>query len=227
MTRFVRFFWAGFVFALVLLPCWARAAENDFQIWPGLQTRMGLSERVSANLLLQLRLGEDASEVQTTVVRAWLAAKPIAWLELAAGYDFIPLIEPVYVAQHRVWPQVTLARRWAELSASNRTRLELRFIDGLGTTALRLRNATRLAHALGGGPWYVVGSEEFFFDLNDAGIIESGFAENRLFLGAGRRFGARFRLEGGYQMRYIDLALRDLIQHVLQFTLSFDASLDP
>jgi hypothetical protein len=212
---------------LVPTPCWAGAAEHDFQLWPGLQTRLLLTDRVSAGLLLQLRFGDDASQLRTPVVRSWLAAKPLSWLELAVGYDFIPLIEPVYVAQHRAWPQITLARRWAEISASNRTRLELRFIEGLSTTALRIRNGTRLVHSLRGGPWYGVLNEEFFFHLNHAGPIEPGFAENRLFLGAGRRLADRFRVEGGYQMRYLDLPGRDEIQHTLLFTVSFAANQEP
>lgn len=207
------------------MPLPGRAAESDFAFWPGLLTKLGTTERTSANLLLQVRLADDASEVQNTLVQAWFEARPRPWLELALGYSFIPLIEPTYVSQHRVWPQVTLSRRGARFAGSNRSRLELRFIEGLDPTAVRLRNGTRFTRTLGGGPWYVAVSDEVFFNLNDAGAIETGFAENRFFVGGGRKLDEQLRVESGYQMRFVDLPARDLIQHTLVLTLAFDAKL--
>lgn len=210
--------------AWMLLPSPALGVENDFTLWPGVLTSVGITQDLSASLLLQPRLANDASELQTMVVRTWLAVKPLDWLELAAGYDFIPLLEPVYVVQHRAWPQVSLSHRWSRLSAGNRTRLEFRFIENVSPVALRLRNATRFTLSQEAGPWYGVGSEEVFFDLNDAAPIRPGFAENRLFVGVGRHLGDVVRLEGGYQMRYVDLPLGDVIQHTLLLTLFLDVN---
>jgi hypothetical protein len=130
-------------FFLIASP--ARATDQDFQLWPGFQARVRFTESVSANALLQLRFGDDASELRAGLVRTWLGVRPRPWLELAAGYDFFPRIEPEYIWQHRVWPQATLFKRWSRLSANNRTRLELRFVEGVDPVGVSLRNRIGLA----------------------------------------------------------------------------------
>jgi hypothetical protein len=211
--------------AAILIAPPAGATEHDFQIWPGVQASLGLTDTVSANVFLQTRFGDDASELSAALVRGWLAVKPRPWLELGAGYDYLPVLEPVDVRQHLVWPQVKLLGNGSRLSVSNRTRFEARFVDGLDEVGLSLRNRTHVAHPLGDTRWYVTACEEVFFQLRDvAPALNAGFGENRVFLGLGRRFGEHVRAVGGYQLRYINAA--DAIQHVLMLTLFLDARLD-
>ena len=200
------------------------AAENDFVLWPTTFVRVGLTERVAARGMFQVRLDRDSSRLQNTVVRLWLAAKATPWLTGGVGYDFLPRIEPRYIPEHRFWTEAVAATRWSDLALANGTRFEFRFISGIEPTAVRLRNITRFNHPLAGG-WYAVLWNEFFFDLNDAGPIRQGFGENRLFGGSGYRFGNGSRVEAGYMMRYIDRGRRDLIQHTLILTYAFDTKL--
>jgi len=203
----------------------ARAVENEAALWSGATGRLQLLDPLSANLMLQLRFGDDVSELQSTLVRFWLTGTIRPWVEVSAGYDWLPLLKPVFVDQHRAWVEARFSRRMRGLHASNRTRIEARFIEDISPVAWRLRNGTRLTHPIGSSRFYAAASEEVFIDLRDAGPIPAGFAENRLFFGVGLKTGRHTRAEAGYQMRYVVLPARDLIQHTLMLTFQLDGSL--
>jgi hypothetical protein len=185
------------------------------------------AERYSANLLVELRFEDDISQLGTLIARPWLAVRPLPWLDLAVGYDYIPRFEPISVDQHVVWEQVALSRGFGRLDIDNRFRFEQRFIEHVDEVALRIRNRIRVTHPLGETRWYAVGQDEIFFQLNTLGpVIRSGFAENRVFVGLGRRLGDHAHIEAGYRLRYIDVpVLDDVIHHVIGISFGFDAEL--
>jgi hypothetical protein len=90
---------------------------------------------------------------------------------------------------------------------------------------MRLRNQVRVTYDLGESPYYLAVSDEPFYNLNDRprGPV-AGFAENRLFVGVGKRINRFTRVEVGYMNQYKNNRTGgpDKSNHVLLASLNFD-----
>ncbi len=126
--------------------------------------------------------------------------------------------------EHRLWQQVTWARRFAALTAASRTRLEQRFVDTGDDTGWRLRQFVKLTHPLALHPRLgLSGYDEVFFDLNDTDFgAAAGFAQNRLFAGFSWRLDASGRVsaEIGYLNQFgRNQSGADPMNHILSLNL--------
>lgn len=200
----------------------ARAAEELGALWFTAQLHAPLTDRLSAHLLLQPRIGDDFSELARIVVRPWLQASFSHGLAGALGYDAHVIVEPRSLLEQRAWQQLSFRHSWAPTRANARFRLEQRFFEGSNEVALRARFLIGFAVPLS---WSVelVARNEFFVNLNETGVIRrTGYRENRLFGGFARRLGGRTRGEVGYQMQWVGLPGSDLVNHTLMLGLAVD-----
>ena len=85
----------------------------------------------------------------------------------------------------------------------SRSRLEERFIDNTDSVALRARTMLRGDYPQPHTPeWAIVVYDEIFVNVNAVGNgPDSGFDQNRLFLGMNRQFTEHFNMDLGYQCR--------------------------
>jgi hypothetical protein len=88
-----------------------------------------------------------------------------------------------------------------------------------------MRHQIKITRQLGGTRWYLVSSEEPFFNLNspEHGPVR-GFSQNRLFIGIGRQLGEAVRMECGYMNQFKNgrHGKPDEFNHVLVAQLSID-----
>ena len=93
----------------------------------------------------------------------------------------------------------------------------------------RTRYRLHAAHPLGSTPWYLVGSDEVFVNLNNQGEGPvSGFEQNRLFTGVGVHLGGHLRAELGYLWRWErKRSGPDRSDHVISVNLFFDTRAKP
>lgn len=140
------------------------------------------------------------------------------------GYDahFIEL--PRDRVEQRLWQQ--WSARWLAkpVSVSTRVRLEERFIEDIDETAVRLRLQGKLVVPIYGTTFSAVLRNEYFTGLNDVDRgPQSGFDQNRAYVGVRTKIFKRQALEIGYQLQHIDRGAReDISVHQLQFSLSLN-----
>lgn len=103
----------------------------------------------------------------------------------------------------------------------NRTRFEQRTItSSLPGTSLRWRHQLKWNYPIN-NRWSFVASEELFANMNTVSWgPAAGFDQNRVFVGAGRKFTSTYRAEVGYMNQYVNKGLvHDLIDHQLSLNL--------
>ena len=111
--------------------------------------------------------------------------------------------------ENRYWQQVDWsAGHWIGGRVSMRVRLEQRYISTGDDTGLVLRFMTKYARPIGdsGTTNLIVGIEPFFALRDTDWGGESGFGQNRVFVGVGKRVSDRITVEAGYMNQFL---LRD------------------
>lgn len=184
----------------------ARAAESDFQVWSPLILQGDLSKRWRGYFELQPRFGAKATELDRFIVRPAVGYRLNRHVSVWLGYLWTPIPEPEFSNEHRIFQQLLAEHRAGKLSITNRTRLEQRMLEDADGTSLRLRHMLRLAYPIDPKKkWAVVLYDELFWNLNTVRSgPESGFDQNRIFLGLSRTVNQSVRLEGGYLWNFIN-----------------------
>lgn len=195
--------------ALALICCAAtpaRADVTDSQQWTLVTIQKELSDRWRAYFEVQPRVGQDADGLERLLVRPAIGYRLNPKVSVWQGYGYTPLFEPEFQYEHRIFQQLLFEDTLGETGLTNRTRLEERFIEGAGGTAVRLRSMLRLTHPISADKrWAVVGYDELFWNLNSTSNgPESGFDQNRLFLGVSRQVNKELRVETGYLLNHIN-----------------------
>jgi hypothetical protein len=106
---------------------------------------------------------------------------------------------------------------WWDSTLRLRTRLEHRNVEERSGTAWRLRQQLRLDIPMDSWPGtdLVLGLEPFF-ELRDTEWTESGYTENRTFLGITRALTPKVRIETGYLYQVVNRSNRpDFNNHIL------------
>jgi len=146
---------------------------------------------------------------------AWIRTSPIS------GDDF---------DEHRIWQQYIWNPSDFDFDPDRafvfRTRFEQRWIENSDDTALRLRQFLRTSKPISSGSRITsVLWDELFFHLNDTDVgINSGFDQNRAFVGIGYQPSAKFpsRVEVGYLNQFINSSGPvDRMNHILSINFFY------
>jgi hypothetical protein len=224
--------------------------ETDFGgRLPGWRASLDLQSRL-ANTPRPRIEGREAQNPNTIlIVRPAVGYRLTDWAMVWAGYAWQPIYYRDFslpdVQEHRAWEQFSGAWHLERWSLGTRTRLEHRYrsaggpMQGEGEWAHRLRQQVRIgvtpARDL---PWQLIMWDEIFFHLNTTGApgmprsgypTQTGFDQNRFFVGLGYQPDATMRIELGYLNQIVNRMDRppDQINHVLSFTLVFMWLADP
>lgn len=184
----------------------AEAAETDWQEWTLFIVQGDFSKKWRGYFEVQPRLGDDMSRMERLIVRPAIGYRIRDNVSVWAGYGWTPLISPDFDHEHRAFQQLLVEGKVGEAGLTNRTRLEQRVIDGVDGTSVRLRHQVRLAQPLDRQKrWAFILYDELFWNLNSTSNgPESGFDQNRIFVGLNRTVNRHLRLEGGYLLNSID-----------------------
>lgn len=187
-------------------------SDSDFQAWSALF--FSGKPVADSRLLLwfdgHARFSDDASQLGVSIVRPGLGWQVNEDLDLWAGYarvvartDGAPNVE-----ENRIWQQATYSvPSLFGASVSGRTRLEQRLRDTGDDTGWRLRQFFRWERRFEGSTLSPVIANEVFVNFNDADWgQQSGFDQNRLFVGGAWRVTEKVRLEGGYLNNILNTA---------------------
>jgi hypothetical protein len=128
--------------------------------------------------------------------------------------------------EHRPWQQLLWKGPIASFGVQSRTRLEERFVDGDGEAGWRLRQFMKASYAFPSASRFGFAVyNEVFFDLNDTSAgANTGFAQNRFFIGPTMKLG-----DGGgatVELGYLNQFIRrdggsDSVNHLVSLNLLF------
>ncbi len=212
----------GAVGLTILIPQPAAGTENDWQQWSTLTFKHQFTPEIGASLGLRMRFDDDISRAKDLTIRPAIVVKGADGMNLGVGYDHIEALPHGATNEDRAWQSIDYEFQMIGIPLGHRFRVEERFIEDVSGVVVRARYRLRLKHDLTDSPWYIEGSDEVFMNLNKQdGGPESGFDQNRIFLGMGRDLSPRVGLKFGYQSAYKDRSGEDRIDHtlILNFTI--------
>ena len=188
-------------------------ASSDFQIWVPVNINAQLTEQLRGFFELQPRIGDDASNLTTAIVRpalGWALNKQATlWVGYLMQADSVTPDSDTYIIENRAWQGFT----WKDTANEKqliwevRNRLEERFLAQNADPSIRWRTRFRIEQLIPGrSSWSVIASEEIFVTLNDNANnanLQAGAQQNRLYIGVGYRFAPDVQVETGYLYQHV------------------------
>lgn len=172
-------------------------ANSDFQSWVGAFLEQPWSQHWSLFGELQNRTYRNSGTERMLLARVAANYQITPRHTLSLGYGWTPTFHPSFLDEHRLWQQSLARFSLKDLSFAFRFRLEERLIGGEGL-AWRWREQVRLSYQVSPSFAPVIW-DEFFFNLNKTSHVGfTGFAQNRLFLGARFPISSSWSIEPGY-----------------------------
>jgi hypothetical protein len=207
-ARIFRGIEAAILCAIVLLfpvlP--SRAYDTDSQLWTQFVLNGRFQNGVRIAVEAQPRVGDNFQRLSLLILRPVVGYQVTRNMSLWIGYGWTPSFLPDFNNEHRVFQQVLFEDRYRRIGLINRTRLEERVIEGAGGTSVRLRHMLRAVLPLDSQRrWSAVGQNELFVNLNStARGPQSGFDQNRIYVGGLYDVDRHTRVELGYQANFIN-----------------------
>lgn len=209
----------------------AQSFEQDLQQWDIVTLRTPLSpdKKWQGYLEVQPRMDllnkNDQGYMAALLIRPAIGYQLNRHVSVWQGYAWTPTYQPTFRNEHRIFQQLLLENKIKKLTLINRTRLEERFIENAGGTAVRGRHLLRFAYPLDKRQqWSAVIYDEAFVNFNSPPRgPQSGFDQNRAFAGLNRKLGKHANLEAGYMAQYVNRAdpLPDRLNHIILLNLNF------
>ena len=190
--------------------------NQDFQLWSPAYVTVPLSSSFIGFMEVNPRFGNNVSELTQLIVRPAVGYKLTDHLSLWQGYAWAANYQPRFIEENRVYQQLTYSSKFSSLKVISRSRLEERFIDHADGTAFRFRTGLRGEFPLPQAPgWAIVMFDEIFVNLNTVGNgPDSGFNQNRFFLGMNHKVTEHFNFDLGYQVQALNNGQSGLINQI-------------
>ncbi len=209
----------------LLAPVSQADTVSDGQLWLNTTGIGKLGDNWRIWLEGQARFTDDAGRLGQSILRSGLGYALNDNLTLWAGHAYIvtDTAPGSDVDEQRFWQQATWTiGQLGKGTLSARSRLEQRWFSTGDDTAWRFRQFLRYTHPISADSrWYAAVTEEVFIALNstDSGI-DSGFDQNRLFVGVGYAASKGINLEAGYLNQYINTSTSvNAFNHILSLSM--------
>lgn len=180
--------------------------NQDFRLWAPVYLTFPLSSSFIGYMEVNPRFGDDVSKFDQLLLRPAVGYKLTDHLSIWQGYAWVGNYQPSFSEEHRVFQQLLYRRKFPFVKVFSRSRLEERFIGNTDGLSVRARTMLRGDFPLPNAPeWAFVLYDEIFVHVNSVGNgPESGFDQNRFFLGMNREFTKYFNMDLGYQMQALN-----------------------
>ena len=173
--------------------------------------------------------GGNNGDIDTLLIRGALGYQLNPNIGLYQGYAIIPTYDPTKV-EHRSFQELLAKQKLNDAAMLvHRMRFEQRFLEGIDDTSLRFRYFARFTYPLKQihENLSLAINEEVFIHLNDTDNgPQSGFNQNRLFIGLNYRVSKRFAFETGYQNQFVagQNKADDVVNHIAFFGMQTNFS---
>jgi len=182
--------------------------KEDFQIWIPVNLNVKFSDNWRGFLEVQPRIGHNAESLDTGIVRPAIGYAINNNWTVWGGYLMQSQRNSTtneYEIENRSWQGLTFKEKYDNNIVEVRNRLEQRYLPHNHDVSHRWRTRVRVEHLFGQTPWSLIGSEEFFVNLNDNEVnanLQAGENQNRAYAGVGYRFNPSVQVESGYLNQY-------------------------
>ncbi|NOT12515.1 MAG: DUF2490 domain-containing protein [Methylococcaceae bacterium] len=188
-------------------------ATDDFQIWIPININAKLTEQLRGFFELQPRIGDNASNLTSMMVRPALGwainDRATLWVGYLMSADSVTPDSDTYRFENRAFQGFT----WKDTANKKqfiwevRNRLEERFLPRNSDPSIRWRTRFRVEQLIPDrSSWSVIASDEIFVTLNDNSNdaqLQAGAQQNRLYVGVGYRFTSEVQVETGYLYQHV------------------------
>ncbi len=198
---------------LTLLPVFSYAeSETRTSSWFMSLSRFNFSEQFRGFLDIQPRFtvedipGGDNGSIDTLLMRGALGYQIKPNIGLYQGYAMIPTFDPDRV-EHRLFQELLAKQSFTKATLLHRFRFEQRLLESVDDTSLRVRYFGRFTYPLTNisDKLSFAMNEEVFIHVNDTDTgPQSGFNQNRLFIGMNYRVSKTLGFDIGYQNQFIN-----------------------
>ncbi len=203
--------------------------EDDFGIWTPIYLQIPVSKKIRGEFEVNPRVEENLTHIHQLIVRPSVGYQLTKELSIWTAYAWTLHYVPRFVREQRIWHQILHEKEFSKLFLINRFRMEERFIQNVDGVSLRTRYQLKGIYPIGKTKiWGIVLANELFVNLNSRfDGPQAGIDQNRFFVGLSKKINKYLRVEGGYQLQYInDPAPRiDKLNHLVMF--NFYPSLPP
>lgn len=234
MQRFAYTYLNPLVFLLLVISPWSIVAadvEEDFSAWGAIQGQgsFDTSDPAVKNWLWwmegQGRFFNDVGRLGQSIVRPGLGYKISNNISVWLGYGWITThtLGQSDTDEHRIWQQLSWNKEYELGKLASRTRLEQRFLSNGNDTGWRFREFIKYTHPVFTNRFYASMWDEVFVNINSTNFgADSGFGQNRLFVGLGVFVDSdrHFRFELGYLNQLINAPNSpDQMNHIISSNL--------
>ena len=217
---------------------------EDFRLWTPVYLNVKLPNRFLAYMEVNPRIGDDVTNIDQLLLRPALGYQLTDNISIWQGYGWVgnfnqkhtPPQDPFFM-ENRIFQQVIYTDTFSSFKFMSRTRMEERFIQNAGGTALRFRQMFKVSYPLPKAPeWSLVAYDEIFMNLNSVDTYRdasngghgpgAGIDQNRFFLGMNKKFNQYFNVDIGYQNQMLNNRTKEgnanLINHILLIQFYFN-----
>lgn len=221
------------ILLIAISPCSVVTAdvEEDFSAWGAIQGQGSFdhSDPQLKNWLWwmegQGRFFDDVGRLGQSIVRPGLGYSVADNISIWLGYGWITTHPRGQsdTDEHRIWQQLSWNKAYNGGKLATRTRLEQRFLSNGNDTGWRFRQFVKYTHPAFTDRFYASVWDEVFVNINSTNFgADSGFGQNRLFVGLGVFVDTdrHFRFELGYMNQFINSpSSADQMNHIISSSL--------
>ena len=196
--------------------------ERDDRIWLTYQADYSLSPQLKAMIQIQPYWRNEGSHRDQVTIRPGLYYQITDRAFVGGGYAYNLGFNNnnQHTHEQRLWEDIGVTLFESNsYKVQERSRFEHRQFEHQGEISTGLRQLLKVSIQL--SPTYTgIISDEAYFNLNKTAQVQSGFDQNRLFLGVGRKILNATNLEVGYLNQYVAISSPDRMNHVLAINIS-------
>ena len=199
--------------------------ENDLGLWTSVYIKLPVSEKIKTSFEVHPRIQNNITHINQLLLRPSVGYQVNKNLSLWQGYGWITNYIPRFAREQRTWQQVLYEKEFSRFTFSSRFRFEERFIQDVEGVSLRGRDLIKFVFPLNKKKdWGLVLSDELFVNLiSHFHGPQAGIDQNRLFVGLSKKISENVKLEGGYQLQYINnnSPKADRLNHIIRVNMYF------
>ncbi len=182
-------------------------AGSDLQLWSQFIVQKRVAEQYQLYFETQPRITHQISQLERVLIRPAVGYEFLPNHTLWLGYLWSPALLSGGRYEQRFWQQYVHQSHFSPWTLLSRTRLEQRWIENIGGTALRLRQMLRALFPLNEDhSWSLAVWDEIFLNLNSVERgPQAGYDQNRFFAGVSYLPHSKLRIEPGYMVNHLRL----------------------
>jgi len=196
--------------------------ERDDRIWLTYQADHRITQNLKAMIQIQPYWRDEGVHRDQITIRPGLYYQISNTVFIGGGYTYNLGYSNrnQHTHEQRLWEDIgATLLEGSSYKIQERTRFEHRQFEHQGEMSTGLRQLVKLSIQL--SPDYVaIIADEAYFNLNKTTQVKSGFDQNRLFLGVGRKILTTTNLEVGYLNQYVAMSSPDRMNHVIAINIT-------